>query len=183
MDDEGKSVKDPHAWFSPKNAWVYVKNIRDAVSKLDPDNAKRFAARAGLYQSQLRALDGWIKKTVNDIPQGRRMLVTHHDAFGYFCKEYNFKASSPVGWTTADFAGVTLERRQEIIKSIRDLNVKSLFVETTINPKLLKEIADEAGVTIGGELYSDAMGSKDSAGETYIGMMRENVLTIVSALK
>ena len=78
---------------------------------------------------------------------------------------------------------MTLELRQEIINNIRDLNVKSLFIETTINPKLLNEIADEAGVKIGGELYSDAMGGKDSAGETYIGMMRENVLTIVSALK
>ena len=183
MDDEGKSVKDPHAWFDPKNAWVYVKNIRDAVSKLDPGNAEQFAKRADLYQHQLRALDAWIKDNVNDIPQGRRMLVTHHDAFGYFCKAYNFRASSPVGWTTADLGGVTLERRQQIIKNIRDLKVKSLFVETTINPKLLNEIADEAGVAIGGELYSDAMGGKGSAGETYIGMMRENVLTIVSALK
>ena len=183
MEEEGKTVKDPHAWFSPQNAWVYTKNIRDAVSKLDPDNASRFAARAEIYQHQLRALDTWIKKTVNDIPQGRRMLVTHHDAFGYFCNAYNFRASSPVGWTTAEISGVTLERRQKIIKDIREMNVKSIFIETSTNPKLLNEIADEAGVKIGGELYSDAMGSENTAGENYIGMMRENVLTIVGALK
>lgn len=183
MDDEGETVKDPHAWFNPQNAWVYVKNIRDAVSKIDPDNAEKFAARAELYKQQLRTLDAWIKKTVNDIPEGRRVLITHHDAFGYFCKAYNFKASSPLDWTTAEMAGVTMERRQEIVNMIRELNVKSIFVETSSSDEMLTGIAKDAGVEIGGKLYSDAMGPKNSAGETYIGMMRENVLTIVGALK
>lgn len=183
MDEEGQTVKDPHAWFNPQNAWIYVKNIRDAVSKIDPDNADNFAARAELYKQQLRSLDSWIKKTVNAVPEGRRVLITHHDAFGYFCNAYNFKASSPLGWTTAELAGITMERRQEIVDTIRKMNVKSLFIETSVNPEMLNGIASDAGVQIGGELYSDAMGAEDTAGETYIGMMRENVLTIVNALK
>ena len=188
MEEEGESgktkiVSDPHAWFNPRNAWVYTKNIRDAVIKLDPEHESDYRTRADLYRRQLQSLDSWIKNEVNKIPIGRRCLVTHHDAFGYFCKQYRFKPASPVGWSTAEIAGGNLQKQQKVIKQIRDLNVKSIFVETTLNPKLISGIAEQAGVKIGGKLYSDAMGTRGSAGETYIGMMRENVITIVSALK
>ena len=180
---EAETVKDPHAWFDHNNAAVYVKNIRDAVSKVDPDNAEEYAARANLYLLQLRGLGRWIERQVNAIPQNRRILVTHHDAFGYFCRTYGFKAVTPVGWTTGELTDVSLEDRQAVIKQIQDLGVKSIFVETTINTELLEGIARDAGITIGGSLYSDAMGSDGTAGDTYIGMMRENVLTIVKHLK
>ena len=183
LDNEGEVVRDPHAWFDPRNAWTYTKNIRDAVIKLDPKNEAEYRARADLYQGQLRLLDSWIKNQVNAIPESRRVLVTHHDAFGYFCKRYNFKSMSPVGWTTGDLVGLTPTRRQEIVNDIKQLGVKSLFVETSLSSETLSEIARDAGVQIGGTLYSDAMGAKGTAGETYLGMMRENVLTIVRAMK
>ena len=178
-----ETIKDPHAWFDHNNAGVYVKNIRDAVSKVDPDNADEYAARANLYLLQLRGLGRWIERQVNVIPKNRRILVTHHDAFGYFCRTYGFEAVTPVGWTTGELTDVSLEDRQAVIKQIKDLGVKSIFVETTINTELLEGIARDAGLTIGGSLYSDAMGSEGTAGDTYIGMMRENVLTIVKHLK
>lgn len=184
-DESGQpeTVKDPHAWFDHNNAAVYVKNIRDAVSKVDPDNADEYSARANLYLLQLRGLGRWIERQVNAIPQNRRILVTHHDAFGYFCRTYGFKAVTPVGWTTGELTDISLEDRQAVIKQIQELGVKSIFVETTINTELLDGIARDAGITIGGSLYSDAMGSAGTAGATYIGMMRENVLTIVKHLK
>ena len=178
-----ETVKDPHAWFDHNNAAVYVKNIRDAVSKVDPDNADEYAARTNLYLLQLRGLGRWIERQVNAIPQNRRILVTHHDAFGYFCRTYGFKAVTPVGWTTGELTDVSLEDRQAVIKQIKELGVKSIFVETTINTELLDGIARDSGITIGGSLYSDAMGGDGTAGDTYIGMMRENVLTIVKHLK
>ena len=89
----------------------------------------------------------------------------------------------PVGWTTGELAGVAIDQKQNIVNQIRELGVKSIFVETTINRELLEDIAREAGVSVGGELYSDAMGPVGTAGESYIGMMRENVLTIVEHLK
>jgi manganese/iron transport system substrate-binding protein len=178
-----ETVKDPHAWFDHNNAAVYVKNIRDAVTKVDPDNAEEYAARTNLYLLQLRGLGRWIERQVNAIPQNRRILVTHHDAFGYFCRTYGFKAVTPVGWTTGELTDVSLEDRQAVIKQIQELGVKSIFVETTINTELLEGIARDAGITIGGSLYSDAMGGAGTAGDTYIGMMRENVLTIVKHLK
>ncbi len=183
LDFHGEVIRDPHAWFDPRNAWIYTKNIRDAVIALDPQNEAEYRARAELYQGQLRLLDGWIQNQVNAIPESRRVLVTHHDAFGYFCQRYKFKPMSPVGWTTGDLVGLTPSRRQEIVDAIRQLGVKSLFVETTLSNETLSEIARDAGVQIGGTLYSDAMGATGTAGETYLGMMRENVLTIVRELK
>jgi manganese/iron transport system substrate-binding protein len=183
IEADGESVEDPHAWFNTKNAMVYVTNIRNAVSKIDPEHAAEYKARADLYIIQLRALNHWIAEQVNAIPKARRILVTHHDAFGYFSDAYGFKALSPVGWTTGELAGVAIDQRQRIVEQIRDLGVKSIFVETSINRELLDGIAKETGISIGGLLYSDAMGEDGSAGETYIGMMRENVLTIVKHLK
>ena len=182
-EDATGEVKDPHAWMDPENAWIYVKNIRDALSEIDPDNAELFASRADLYRYQLKSLRVWIGSEVNKIPLQRRVLVSHHDAFGYFCHAFKFEARSPQGWSTAELKGVSPTKQKEIAQMIRDEGVKSIFVETTLGKEMIRAIAKEAGVKIGGELYSDAMGPKGSAGETYIGMMRENVLTIVEALK
>ena len=181
--EEAGEVDDPHAWFTPVNAVVYVRNILGAVSKLDPENAHRFKQRAELYMGELNALNNWIDSQVSQIPAEQRVLVTHHDAFGYFCNEYNFKSLAPAGWTTEEIGGISLERRQEVVESIREIGVRSIFVETSLDDRMISDIAREAGVEIGGHLYSDAMGAEGTAGATYIGMMRENVITIVSALK
>lgn len=177
------TVEDPHAWMNPINAWQYVQNIRDAVSEIDPDNAWQYEARAELYRLQLKSLGLWIKQQVSQIPAEKRILVTHHDAFEYFCQAYSFTAISPKGWTTGELAGINPKKIPEIAKRIRSQGVKSVFIESSTNRELVDQIAREAGVKVGGKLYSDAMGPKGSAAESYIGMMRENVLTIVSALK
>lgn len=191
IDNEGKSIADPHAWFSPKNATGYVNNIVKAMSKFDPEATKQYQARAKLFLQQLRVLDAWIKQQVNQIPLSKRVLVTSHDAFNYFCREYkfnekfNYLSLAPVGWSTGSEvgAGMTPKRRKEVIDSIKSFQAPAVFVETSVNPKLIREISREAGVKIGGLLYSDSMGEEESAGETYIGMMRENTMTIVDALK
>ncbi len=184
-DSRGEKFWDPHAWFSPGNAAVYVNNVIDAVSRMDPAGTQEYRARGELYLDQLRVLDFWIKRQVSVIPPSKRILVTSHDAFNYFCARYGFKSAAPVGWSTgAEIgAGLTPGKRIETVESIRGFGVKAIFVETSVNPKVIRQIAADAGVSIGGELYSDSMGEPGSAGETYIGMMRENVLTIVAALR
>ena len=179
---QGMVIKDPHAWFDPANALIYVNNIRDAVCELEPKHAEEFRMRADLYRLQLLALNRWIRESLSRIKENRRILITHHDAFGYFSEKYGFVAESPVGWTTGELTELSLSDRQALVKYIRDRGVPAIFVETSTNQDLLKGIAKEAGITIGEPLYSDAMGPEDSAAETYIGMMRENVLRIVSAL-
>jgi len=187
----GESIPDPHSWFSPRNAAVYVNNIIKGLTNLDPKNTAVYQARGKLFLQQLRVLDAWIREQLNQIPPQQRILVTTHDAFNYFCREFklnennDFLSIAPVGWSTGAEvgAGITPERRRKVIQSIKESGAPAIFVETTINPKQIREIAKETGVKIGGELYSDSMGPEGSAGETYIGMMRENTLLIVNALK
>ena len=185
LETHGKKILDPHAWFSPENAAIYVRNIVSGVVSLEPSLKWAIEARAKLYLAQLLTLDSWIRKMVHMIPLQQRILVTSHDAFNYFAQDYGFRNQAPLGWSTGSEigAGMTPSRFKEVVESIKSLGVKAVFVESSVNPKLIRELAREAGVKIGGELYSDSMGVEGSAGETYIGMMRENVLTIVSALK
>lgn len=191
LEQEGEKILDPHAWFSPKNAAVYVNNITRAVVELDPEHVDEYYGRAKLFLEQLRVLDIWIREQVNQIVPQKRILVTSHDAFNYFCREYGFNAQNnyislaPVGWSTGSEvgAGITPQRLKDVIGSIRRSQAPAVFLETSVNPKMIREIANEAGVIIGGQLYSDSMGEAGSAGATYIGMMRENVLVIVNALK
>ncbi|TWI75364.1 manganese/iron transport system substrate-binding protein [Desulfobotulus alkaliphilus] len=191
VEENGETILDPHAWFSPKNAAVYVRNILKAVSDMDPEGKALFEARAELYLQQLRVLDTWIRASVATIPPERRLLVTSHDAFNYFCREYrfnpqnNYLSLAPVGWSTGGEvgAGSTPARLRQVMESIREMGAPAIFVETSVNPRQIREIATQAGIRVGGALYSDAMGPPGSAGETYIGMMRENTLTIVEALR
>lgn len=180
-----EKVKDPHAWFTPRNASQYVRNITAAISNADPKNKREYEARAALYLAELRELNNWILRQLSEIPAEKRVLVTSHDAFNYFCREYKFTAKTPAGWSTGDElgAGVTEERRRQTLETIRKSGVRAIFVETSVNDKMIRTIADQAGVKIGGRLYSDSMGEPGSAGESYIGMMRENVLTIIEALR
>ncbi len=185
LGEGGEQYNDPHAWFSITNAAVYVNNILRAMIELDPAGEEQYTARARLYLDELRALHLWTQREVAKVPPAKRILVTSHDAFQYFCAEHGFKSAAPVGWSTGEEigAGLTPAKRKATVDSIRGFGVKSIFVETSVNPKLIREIASEAGVNVGGELYSDSMGPPGSAGETYLGMMRENVITIVHALK
>ncbi len=184
-EEPDRTINDPHAWFTPANATVYVKNILAAVSQIDPEHKEEYEQRAELYLAQLRDLHYWIIKQVAALDPDRRVLVTSHDAFNYFCHEYGFQSAAPAGWSTGQEigAGATPAKRRETVASIRNMGVKAIFVETSVSPKMIRQIASEAGVVVGGKLYSDSMGPAGSGGETYIGMMRENVLTIVGSLK
>jgi len=181
---EGQTILDPHSWFDPRNAAIYVNNILKAIVELDPDHADQYRVRAELYLNQLRVLDAWIDKQVSRLPAERRVLVTSHDAFNYYSARYGFKVRSPIGWSTGTEigGGMTPQRRRLVVSSIREFDVPAVFFETSVNPKVIRQIAGEAGVAVGGELYSDAMGAPGTAGETYVGMMRENTIVITKAL-
>jgi manganese/iron transport system substrate-binding protein len=185
LGEKDEPVHDPHAWFTPANAAQFVRNITAALVAADPDHKTEYEARARLYLDQLRVLHHWILRELSAIPAEHRVLVTSHDAFNYFCREYSFTAKTPAGWSTGDEigGGVTEQRRQATIDAIRNSGVRAIFVETSVNERMIRTIADQAQVKIGGKLYSDSMGESGTAGETYLGMMRENVLTIVEGLK
>lgn len=183
ISEDGTIINDPHAWFSIDRAKIYVRNIFKALADADHENKDYYLKNASAYIVKLDALKSEIKKELSQIPPPR-ILATHHDAFGYFAEEYNFEIVSLAKWSTDEIGGgSTLERRKELIATIRDKGVKALFAETSIDPEIMKVICKETGAKLGGKLYSDAMGGKGTPGETYIGMMKQNVKIIVEALK
>ncbi|MEC9094020.1 MAG: metal ABC transporter substrate-binding protein, partial [Planctomycetota bacterium] len=149
----------------------------------DPTNESLYRSNASKYLLKLDDLDSWIRSELAQL-SGPKILATHHDAFGYFARDYDFEIVSLAKWSTEEIGGGTsLARRQELINAIRKQGVKAIFTESSINPEIMTVIAKETGAKLGGKLYSDAMGAKGSQGETYIGMMKANVTTLINALK
>jgi len=178
--DEGV---DPHMWFDPNNVIVYVENIRDGLKQVDPDGAATYDANAASYIEQLRELDAEIEQQLAAIPAERRKLVTNHDTFGYFARRYDFEVVGTV------FEGVSTEEEPspqqvaELVERIRAAGVPAIFAESTVNARLAEQIADEAGVQVVTDLYTDALGEPGSEGDTYLKMMRFDVAQFVAALQ
>lgn len=172
---------DPHLWMDPTLAAQYVLQLRAAFSALDPAGAEEYRRRAEAAVARLEELDAWIAAQVATVPPGRRKLVTTHDAYRYFGRRYGIVVLDTVwGITTEEEPSAHALAR--LFGNLRAHGVPA-FVETTINPKLMREIAAQAGVRIGGQLYADALGPPGSGADTYVGMMEHNVRTIVAALR
>lgn len=180
IQEEGRTVEDPHWWHSVTNVRRATEIVRDAFTRADAADADAFRRNAAAYTAQLNALDAEIKLKVATLPRDRRKLVTSHDAFGYFARDYGFKIFPIEGVSTAEEPSA--QQVAELLKAIRAQGVKAVFFESTQNPKVTAEITRETGAKIGGELYADGLAAEGEA-TTYAGMMRHNVNTIVDALK
>ena len=171
---------DPHAWMDPVNGLTYVNNITDALIRLLPDAEHHLRTRSATYASELRALDEYIRRQIDSIPAERRVLITSHDAFQYFGRRYGLRLESVLGTSTdADVRTADLVRLNTVI---RESGVPAVFIESTINPKLLEQVARDNGIRIGGKLFSDSLGEKGGPADTYIGMIRQNTDVIVEGL-
>ncbi|MFT6959612.1 MAG: manganese/zinc/iron transport system substrate-binding protein [Polaribacter sp.] len=177
---------DPHIWFSITNWEIITQYITDKLCELDAENAATYKLNGVNYLNTLASLKTEITAQVNSLPIEKRILVTAHDAFNYFGKEFQFNVVGLQGLSTATEAGVQDVRR--LASFIEEKNVKAIFVESSV-PKRTVEALQEAvrakgkEVVIGGTLYSDALGSKGTAEATYVGMYKHNVKIIVSSLK
>jgi zinc/manganese transport system substrate-binding protein len=171
---------DPHAWQSIANAKIYVANIRDALIAVDPADKAVFETNAAAYLQRLDALDAEIKAEIAKIPPERRKLITTHDAYGYFASTYGIAFIAPHG--LAPEAEGSARDVARIIKDIRAQHIPAVFPENVTDPRLVEEIAREAGARVGGILYSDALTPPDGPAPTYIDMMRHNVSQLVAAL-
>ena len=178
---EGTLIRDPHAWHSIPNAKIYVTNILEALKKLDPASQDYYEKRARTYLSSLTKLDQSIREEIDQIPPQRRKIITAHDAFGYFGNTYGVEFLAPKGISTETEAKV--QNVVDLIKKIRKYKIKTVFIENIADPKLLKQIAQEGGATLGGTLYSDALSSKDGPAPTYLEMMRYNVDLLLSSMQ
>jgi ABC-type Zn uptake system ZnuABC Zn-binding protein ZnuA len=176
---KGGFIEDPHWWNSVPNVEKATFIVRDELIKLDPTHAEEYRANAQSYANQLQQLNTWVKQKIAELPRDQRKLVTSHDAFQYFAKEYGFKIYSIEGLSTEDEP--SLHHVSDLVDQVRKQHVKAIFLESAINPKVSVQITRESGAKIGGTLYADGLGTEDGA--TYEGMIKHNVTTIVDALK
>jgi len=180
---------DPHVWFDVKLWSKCVETIRDELCEAFPQHAEEFRANAKEYLAELAALNAEVKKKAASLPKERRVLVTSHDAFGYFGAAYGFEVHGLQGVSTA--ASSATNDVEELSQMIRTKKVPAIFTETSVPTQGLKQVLDTVQSQdnrkvrlIGGDdaLYSDALGDAGSTGASYIGMVRHNIDVIVKAL-
>lgn len=177
---------DPHVWFNIQYFKQFADKVTEVLAEEDPKNTKIYKANNLVYQEKLSVLETEVKAIIETLPKEKRILVTAHDAFNYFGKEYGFNVVGLQGISTATEAGV--QDVQRLSEFIIENNVKAIFIESSV-PRRTIEALQEAvlsknhQVVIGGSLYSDALGNIGTVEGTYIGMFLYNVNTIVNALK
>lgn len=182
----GEAAHDPHIWFNVKHWMSATEVVRDELSKADPEHADAYRSSAEAYLKQLQELDTYAMEQIASIPEQQRVLVTAHDAFGYFGDRYHIKVMGLQGISTAsEYGSKDVSDLREFLVSQQ---IKAVFVESSVPKKSIEAVIEGAKkqgheVKIGGELFSDAMGKEGTAEGTYIGMVRHNVDTIVNALK
>ena len=174
------SEADPHAWQSVANAKIYVANIRDALAAAMPADAEGFKTRAGAYLASLDALEREVREGVARIPEGRRKVISTHNAFGYFAASYGVEFIAPVGVSTESEASA--RDVAGIITQIRAAKIPAVFLENVTDPRLMARISAETGAKVGGTLYSDSLTGEKGDSPTYIAMVRHNIKTLTSAL-
>jgi ABC-type Zn uptake system ZnuABC Zn-binding protein ZnuA len=175
-----QNATDPHAWMEPVNGKVYAHNIKAALLQLLPDHAEQITVQFEKYIDQLDQLDQYIRENIARIDTNKRILITSHDSFHYYGRRYGLRLESVLGTSTdADVRTSDLMRLNEVIQTHK---IPVVFIESTINPKLLNQVAADNHISIGGKLYSDSLGDKDSPADTYLHMVRYNTDVIVKGL-
>ncbi len=171
---------DPHAWMNVRNAMIYTENIKIALTELMPEKAAEIQANYERYRAELVELDRYIEEKIRQIPESRRVIVTSHDAFRYYGQRYGLQVESIMGTSTE--ADTRIEDMQHLYRVIRELKVPTIFVESTINPKQMRQLAADLGVVIGGKLFADSLGEEESGASSYTSMLRQNTDLIVQGL-
>ena len=185
LTDAETGQPDPHLWMDPGLWGAGVAPLAERLAAAAPDCADDIAIRAAALAGELAALDVWAAESLASVPEARRVLVTAHDAFGYFARAYGFGQEAIQGVSTAAEAGIA--DIDGLARRIAEAGIPAVFVESTINPRSIAALIEAAaalGATVeqGGELHADAMGAEGTAAGTYIGMIHHNVLTITRAL-
>lgn len=185
-DAEDSSAIDPHIWFDISLWTQALEKVRDGLIEIDPDNEEYYTNNAEKYFTELDALKKDTEDEMKKIPSEQRVLVTAHDAFGYFGAAYDIEVMGLQGLSTESEYG--LGDVQKLVDLLVERNIKAVFVESSISERSINAVIEGAkqkghDVAIGGELFSDAMGEEGTEEGTYIGMYRHNVKTITEALK
>jgi manganese/zinc/iron transport system substrate-binding protein len=185
LSEELVNVDDPHFWFDPRNWELTITDLAETLADIDPENAATYTANATAYIEQLAILYEWANAGMTTVADGQRYLVTSHDAFQYFGAAFGWRMTAIQGLSTEDEAGVG--DIQGVVDFVMDNEIPVVFVESSIPPDTVEAVieavkADGGTVRIGvREMYSDAMGKPGTFGGTYIGMIAENVYTVLQS--
>lgn len=172
---------DPHTWTTPANVAVFVQNVEQALIAVDPANAETYQANADAYEAELGALDEWVRAQITTIPSEKRQLITDHSVFGYYADRYGLEqvgAVIPAFSTAAEPSAQALAALED---AIREYGVEAVFVGTTINPSLAKQVAEDTGIELV-TLYTGSLGPEGSGVETYVAYICSNTIAIADAL-
>lgn len=172
---------DPHAWQDPQNVMLYVANIAAALARADPKGAAIYRANAASYQVVLRELDAWAGARFAHIPVSRRRAVTAHAAFDYLAARYGLRLSALQALSTE--SEPSARAMGELVRRMRADGTAAVFAENLHNARLLRQLAGEAGVTVGGKLYSDALSAPRGPAPTYLALMRYNVNQLADSMQ
>jgi ABC-type Zn uptake system ZnuABC Zn-binding protein ZnuA len=168
LQEEGQMVEDPHWWHSIENVKKATVVVKKHFINADPANKAVYEENAGAYLAKLTDLEKWAKQEVSKLPREKRKLVTSHDAFQYFARDFGFKIYAIEGVSADDQP--SSKKVTTLIKTIRSEGVKAVFFESIENPKVVGEITKETGAKVGGALYAD--GLRDKEASTYPEMIR-----------
>jgi zinc/manganese transport system substrate-binding protein len=174
------SSLDPHAWQDLSNGQIYARNIGEAFAKADKANAQFYRDNAEGYAAELASADAKVRAAIAAVPAERRKVITSHDAFGYFGAAYGIEFVAPLGVSTEDQASA--KGVAKLIDQIRAEHISAVFVENITDPRLITQIANETGVKLGGELFSDALSKPGGDAATYTDMFGHNRNALVAAM-
>jgi zinc/manganese transport system substrate-binding protein len=174
------SAIDQHAWLDPRNGAIYVRNIAEALSHLDPANAADYRARTAAYTKELQVLDEWARKEIMAVPAGRRRALASHDSLQYIATAYGITLLAVNGWTNKNEPSAAELAR--LARQIRTEHVKALFLDSITDPRTMQRIAGETGAVIGGTLYGDSLSPAPGEADTYLKMLRHDVSVLKAGM-
>ena len=173
---------DPHMWLDPVFVITYVENIRDGLSVTDPEGAETYKANAEAYMAELEELDAFIEEQVKSLPAERRLLVTNHEALGYFAERYGFEVVDAILPSSSSDASASAREVAATIEAIRSSGAPAIFLDDVENASLANQISAETGVEVVEGMQIESL-TNGAPAETYIDMMKYNVSLIVQALR
>jgi manganese transport system substrate-binding protein len=179
-EDAGAGKANPHAWMSPRQARIYVDNIRDAFIRLDPANAETYRRCAADFTAQLEALDGELRAQLAALPADRRLLVSCEGALSYLAADYGLDEAYL--WPVNAETEVTPQRMERVIRTVRERQVPAVFCESTVDNRPQRQVAEETGAKFGGVFFVDSLSEPDGPAPSYLAMLRHNAKTLVQGL-
>jgi zinc/manganese transport system substrate-binding protein len=171
---------DQHAWLDPRNGVIYVRNIVEALARLDPAGAAEYRAHAAAYTKEIQAVDDWARKEMAAVPAAKRRVLSSHDSLQYLARAYGITLLSVNGWTNKSEPSAA--ELAKLARQIRADHVKALFLDSITDPRAMQRIAGETSAAIGGTLYGDSLSPAGGEAGSYIEMLRHDVATLKAGM-